>query len=90
MATNTQAALEGQPWTQATLDAALLAVAKDVNITPDAPGVILPALLLHAAPYSVLNGTHSVWYVSSGQLCCTATCVPTAVCVHLPGIARVT
>ena len=38
MATNTQAALEGQPWTQATLDAALLAVAKDVNITPDAPG----------------------------------------------------
>ncbi len=88
MATNTQAALEGQPWTQATLDAALLAVAKDVNITPDAPGVILPALLLHAAPYSVLNGTHSVWYVSSGQLCCTATCVPTAVCVHLPGIAR--
>ncbi|DBA72485.1 TPA: hypothetical protein ACH3X2_010250 [Trebouxia sp. C0005] len=38
MATNTQAALEGQPWTQATLDAALLAVAKDVSITPDAPG----------------------------------------------------
>ncbi|KAL3157593.1 hypothetical protein ABBQ32_012044 [Trebouxia sp. C0010 RCD-2024] len=38
MATNAQAALEGQPWNQATLDAALLAVAKDVNITPDAPG----------------------------------------------------
>ncbi len=54
MATNTQAALEGQPWTQATLDAALLAVAKDVNITPDAPGAILPALLLHSASYSVL------------------------------------
>ena len=54
MATNTQAALEGQPWTQATLDVALLAVAKDVNITPDAPGAILPALLLHSASYSVL------------------------------------
>lgn len=39
MATNAQAALEGQPWNQATLDAALLAVAKDVNITPDAPGL---------------------------------------------------
>ena len=38
MATHTQAALEGQPWTQQTLDAALLAVAKDVNIAPDAPG----------------------------------------------------
>ena len=49
MATNTQAALEGQPWTQATLDAALLAVAKDVSITPDAPGAIHPALLLHAS-----------------------------------------
>lgn len=39
MATNAQAALEGQPWNQATLDAALLAVAKDINITPDAPGI---------------------------------------------------
>ena len=38
MATRTQAALEGNPWTQETLDAALLAVAQDVNITPDAPG----------------------------------------------------
>ncbi len=54
MATNSQAALEGQPWTQATLDAALLAVAKDVNITADAPGAIHPALLFHSASYSVL------------------------------------
>lgn len=38
MATHTQAALEGQPWGQQTLDAALLAVSKDVNIAPDAPG----------------------------------------------------
>ena len=44
MATNTQAALEGQPWTQGTLDAALLAVAKDVNITPDAPGQLTSCL----------------------------------------------
>ena len=43
MATNAQAALEGQPWSQATLDAALLAVAKDVNITPDAPGLAAAA-----------------------------------------------
>ena len=44
MAANAQAALEGQPWNQATLDAALLAVAKDVNITPDAPGLdVAPA-----------------------------------------------
>ena len=42
MATNAQAALEGQAWSQASLDAALLAVAKDVNITPDAPGLQLP------------------------------------------------
>ena len=41
MASHAQAALEGQPWNQATLDAALLAVAKDVNITPDAPGPLL-------------------------------------------------
>ena len=41
MASHAQAALEGQPWNQATLDAALLAVAQDVNITPDAPGPLL-------------------------------------------------
>ena len=49
MATNAQAALEGQPWSQATLDAALLAVAKDVNITPDAPGLAAAATIAAAA-----------------------------------------
>ena len=54
MATNTQAALEGQPWTQGTLDAALLAVAKDVNITPDAPGQSTSCLA--GCPCPVLHG----------------------------------
>ena len=38
MAPRVQKALEGQPWNQATLDAALKACAEDVNIHPDAPG----------------------------------------------------
>jgi hypothetical protein len=42
MAQRTQAALLGQPWSEATLRAALAAVAQDVNITPNAPGA-LPA-----------------------------------------------
>jgi xanthine dehydrogenase/oxidase len=41
MAPRVQAALEGQPWTGATLDKALAAVAEDVNITPNAPGKLL-------------------------------------------------
>lgn len=47
MARRTQAALEGQPWTQKTLDSALLAVAQDVSITPDAPGA---SHMLHGLP----------------------------------------
>lgn len=38
MARRVEAALKGQPLTQATLDAALAAVAEDVNIKPNAPG----------------------------------------------------
>ena len=64
MATNAQAALEGQPWSQATLDAALLAVAKDVNITPDAPG-LAPAAATTAAATVAL---------SCAVLCCDCDC----------------
>ena len=53
MATNAQAALEGQPWNQATLDAALLAVAKDVNISPDAPGLLPHSLSAFAADVAI-------------------------------------
>ena len=59
MATNAQAALEGQAWSQATLDAALLAVAKDVNITPDAPG---------------LAATAATAAVATVALCCAVLC----------------
>ncbi len=38
MAARTQAALEGKPFTDDTLQSALKAVAEDVNITPNAPG----------------------------------------------------
>ncbi|BDA44652.1 Xanthine dehydrogenase [Coccomyxa sp. Obi] len=38
MARRVEAALKGQPLTQATLEKALAAVAEDVNITPNAPG----------------------------------------------------
>ena len=38
MATRTQSALQGKPFTDATLQSALKAVAEDVNITPNAPG----------------------------------------------------
>ncbi len=38
MARRVEAALKGQPLSQATLDKALAAVAEDVNITPNAPG----------------------------------------------------
>ena len=38
MAPRVREALLGQPWTGATLEAALAAVAEDVNITPNAPG----------------------------------------------------
>ena len=90
MATNTQAALEGQPWTQATLDAALLAVAKDVNITPDAPGATVPALLLHSALYSVLV-QHSfclVCQLRPAALHCHK-CLKSSLS-HLPGVAQLT
>ena len=72
MATNAQAALEGQPWNQATLDAALLAVAKDVNITPDAPG--LPA----AAAAAVVFASASA--LSSEELSCTTLTAQEAWC----------
>lgn len=39
MARRVEAALKGQPWTQTTLNKALAAVAEDVNITPNAPGL---------------------------------------------------
>ena len=39
MATRTKAALDGKPFTDATLQLALKAVAEDVNITPNAPGM---------------------------------------------------
>ena len=40
MARRVEAALKGQPLSQATLDKALEAVAEDVNITPNAPGLL--------------------------------------------------
>ena len=39
MAPKVQAAIKGQPWTGETLKKALQAVAEDVNITPNAPGI---------------------------------------------------
>ena len=66
MATNAQAALEGQAWSQATLDAALLAVAKDVNITPDAPG---------------LAATAATAAVATVALCCAVLCCAVTVTV---------
>lgn len=71
MATNAQAALEGQPWNQATLDAALLAVAKDVNITPDAPGLAAASAAACVLPCDVLSSTTLHWI----GLCFT--CLPT-------------
>lgn len=50
MAPRVQQALKGQPWTQATLDAALKACAEDVNIHPDAPGRCL-AMVYTAAVF---------------------------------------
>ncbi|WIA42815.1 hypothetical protein OEZ86_008746 [Tetradesmus obliquus] len=38
MAEKAMAALRGQPWNQATLDAALVALREDVNVAPTAPG----------------------------------------------------
>ena len=43
MAPKVQAAIKGQPWTGETLKKALQAVAEDVNITPNAPGISQPA-----------------------------------------------
>ena len=45
MAGRVRGALLGRPWTGATLDAALAAVAEDVNIAPNAPGMPLLAVL---------------------------------------------
>ena len=39
MAPKVQAAMKGQPWTGETLKKALQAVAEDVDITPNAPGI---------------------------------------------------
>lgn len=46
MAPRVQAALQGQPWTGVTLDKALAAVAEDINIAPNAPGLLLYILCM--------------------------------------------
>ena len=69
MATNAQAALEGQPWSQATLDAALLAVAKDVNITHDAPGWAAVAATTASAAAAAVPGA-AVAAIAQCVLCC--------------------
>lgn len=45
MAEKAEALLQGKPWNEALLNSALEALAQDVNITPNAPGVplILPS-----------------------------------------------
>ena len=45
MAPKAQAAMEGQPLTKATLEAALKAVSEDIVVTPSAPGAQAMLLL---------------------------------------------
>ena len=81
MATSAQMALEGQPWSQATLDAALLAVAKDVNITPDAPGLAAVAATTAAAAAAVPGAAvagiaqYVLCWLCCAVLCCALLCL---------------
>jgi len=50
------------------------------------PFMLLCFFILHCT--LCLYSTRSVQFVSSGQLCCTATCVSKAVCTHLHCVAQ--
>ena len=68
MARRVEAALKGRPLTQASLDAALAAVAEDVNITPNAPGLTLsiPGCLSECALMSPCICKGPVWGLKPG------------------------
>ena len=92
MATNAQAALEGQPWSQATLDAALLAVAKDVNITPDAPGLPAAAAVpaaAAAAAVAVAAAAAAVAAAAAAVAAAAAAAVAAAVAAAAAAVATV-